>query len=135
MKGFIIMLMSLFMFCAMTIASEAVQGTDFNRTEYITTIVEADSPVDVYSYNYFVTNCPIEIDVILDNTKVPELVVEPIANNITFTEVTFIWPNYQVFNDYSNNIDLICLEEEITTYKFQPSALELYYMYRQIALK
>ena len=129
------MLMSLFMFCAMTIASEAVQGTDFNRTEYITTIVEADSPVDVYSNIYYITNCPIEIDVVLESKKIPELLIEPHANNITFTEVTFIWPDYQVLNDYSNNIDFICLKDEINTYKFQPSVLELYYKYRQIALK
>ena len=135
MKGFIIMLMSLFMFCAMTIVSEAVQGTDFNRTEYITTIVEADSPVEVYSSELFIKNYPIEIDVILEQEKIPELVVEPIANDITFMEVTFIWPDYQVLNDYSNNIDFICLKEENNTYKFQPSVLELYYKYRQIALK
>ena len=135
MKGFIIMLMSLFMFCAMTIASNSVQGTEVSRTEYITTIVEADLPVDYISNIYFITNCQIEIDVILEVQKVPELVVKPFDANITFTEVTFIWPNYQVLNDYSNNIDFICLKEETNNYKFQPSVLELYYKYRQIALK
>lgn len=127
--------MSLFMFCAMTIASNSVQGTEVSRTEYITTIVEADSPVDVYSNIFYITNCPIEIDVVLEEELIPELIVESHANNITFTEVTFIWPDYQVLNDYSNNIDFICFKEETNTYKFQPSVLELYYKYRQIALK
>ena len=51
MKGFLIMLMSMLMFCALTFSTNTVRGADVSETDFITTIVEADTPMAVQTYN------------------------------------------------------------------------------------
>ena len=92
--------------------------------EYITSVVEADSPVEIISNKLFITNCPIDVDIILEEESVQELIVEPLTI-YQFTEVTFTWYgfysySYCTLNAYNkyNPKELLPLNSRDTGEKF-----------------
>ena len=108
MKGFIIMLMSLLMFCAMTIASNSVQGTEVSKTQFINHVVEADWPVYEFSNDYFIntTICPVIFNDVKEEPILIEMSVLP--DDVYYVpEVTYIWPSFQsisISNEFEVNL-------------------------------